>query len=158
MADSWTRRRTTGSLQRDGLMTRPRFTMVVLLIEDVPRSLAFYRRLGVEFAPDADTKTDLQVPIGDQHQMVLTTQFVRNDPDREPPSGGSRVVLEVFVDSRAEGDAKFAELTRAGYRGRREPWLARFGAYMWMGGEPHRKTGLLHPRRRGSRPSAPIAG
>ena len=32
---------------------RPRFTMVVLLVDDLPRSVAFYRRLGVEFPPDA---------------------------------------------------------------------------------------------------------
>jgi hypothetical protein len=28
-------------------MGTPRFTMVVLLIEDIARSVAFYRRLGV---------------------------------------------------------------------------------------------------------------
>src|SRR6476659_5148405 len=100
-------------------MTKPRFTMVVLLIADLPRSLAFYRRLGVEFPPDAESKTDIQVPIGDHHQMVLTTQFARNDPDLRPPSGGSRIVLEFFVDSQAEVDAMFAELTAAGYHGRR---------------------------------------
>ena len=66
-------------------MPAPRFTMVVLLIEDLPRSLAFYRRLGVEFPPDAEQRTDIQVPIGDSHQMVLTTGFVTNDPDRQPP-------------------------------------------------------------------------
>ena len=63
-------------------MTQPRFTMVVLLIEDLPRSLAFYRRLGVEFPPDADHRVDVQVPIGDQHQLVLTTTFVQVDTDR----------------------------------------------------------------------------
>lgn len=35
-------------------MLKPRFTMIVLLIEDLPRSLAFYRRLGMEFPTDAD--------------------------------------------------------------------------------------------------------
>jgi predicted lactoylglutathione lyase len=124
-------------------MTKPRFTMVVLLIEDLPRSLAFYRRLGVEFPPDAETKADLQVPIGDHHQMVLTTQFVRNDPDRQPPSGGSRIVLEFFVDSQAEVDAKYAELTGAGYRGRRPPWLTSFGAYMCMVDDPDGNTVLV---------------
>src|SRR5258705_4255305 len=117
MADSWTRRRTTGSLQRDGLMTRPRFTMVVLLIEDVPRSLAFYRRLGVEFAPDADTKTDLQVPIGDQHQIVLTTQFVPDEPDPQPPSGGGPSLLRVFFHPGGRGDAPVSPASRAGYFG-----------------------------------------
>jgi predicted lactoylglutathione lyase len=124
-------------------MTKPRFTMVVLLIEDLPRSLSFYRRLGVEFPPDAETKTDLQVPIGDHHQMVLTTQFVRNDPDRQPPSGGSRIVLEFFVDSQAEVDAKYAELTGAGYRGRHPPWLTSFGAYMCMVDDPDGNTVLV---------------
>jgi predicted lactoylglutathione lyase len=124
-------------------MGKPRFTMVVLLIEDLPRSLAFYGRLGVDFPPDAATKTDIQVPIGDSHQMVLTTQFVRNDPDRQPPSGGSRIVLEFFVDGNDAVDAKFVELTQAGYRGRREPWLTSFGAYMCMVDDPDGNTVLV---------------
>jgi predicted lactoylglutathione lyase len=124
-------------------MARPRFTMVVLLIEDLPRSLAFYRRLGVEFPADAERRTDIQVPIGDHHQMVLTTQFVRNDPDRVAPSGGSRIMLEFFVDGRAEVDAKYAELTAAGYRGRRAPWLTSFDAYMCLVDDPDGNTVLV---------------
>jgi predicted lactoylglutathione lyase len=124
-------------------MASPRFTMVVLLIEDLPRSLAFYRRLGVEFPADADQRTDIQVPIGDDHQIVLTTQFVRNDPDRRPPSGGSRILLEFFVDGNAAVDAKFVELTEAGYHGRREPWLTSFGAYMCMVDDPDGNTVLV---------------
>lgn len=124
-------------------MIAPRFTMVVLLIEDLPRSLAFYRRLGVEFPGDADERTDIQVPIGDDHQLVLTTTFVRNDPDRQPPNGGSRIVLGFFVDSNAAVDAKFFELTEAGYRGRREPFLTSFGAYMCMVDDPDGNTVLV---------------
>ena len=124
-------------------MTVPRFTMVVLLIDDLPRSLAFYRRLGVEFPPDAEQRTDIQVPLGDQHQLVLTTQFVRNDPDRRPPSGGARILLEFFVDSDAAVDAKFAELTDAGYRGRRAPWRTSFDAYMCMVDDPDGNTVLV---------------
>ena len=124
-------------------MPAPRFTMVVLLIDDLPRSLAFYRRLGVAFPPDADQRTDIQVPIGDGHQMVLTTQFVRNDPDRQPPSGGSRIMLEFFVDGRDEVDAKWAELTAAGYHGRRAPWLTSFDAYMCLVDDPDGNTVLV---------------
>jgi predicted lactoylglutathione lyase len=124
-------------------VTVPRFTMVVLLIEDVPRSLAFYRRLGVAFPPDADQRTDVQVPMGDEHQLVLTTRFVLNDPDRRPPSGGSRILLEFFVDGRAAVDAKYVELTEAGYRGRREPWLTTFDAYMCMVDDPDGNTVLV---------------
>ena len=124
-------------------MTEPRFTMVVLLIEDLPRSLAFYRRLGVEFPDDADQRTDIRVPLRGDSQLVLTTQFVRNDPDRQPPSGGSRILLEFFVDGNGAVDAKFAELTDAGYHGRREPWLTSFGAYMGMVDDPDGNTVLV---------------
>jgi len=124
-------------------MPAPRFTMVVLLIEDLPRSLAFYRRLGVEFPADAEQRTDIQVPIGDSHQMVLTTGFVRNDPDRQPPSGGSRIMLEFFVDGDAAVDAKWTELTDAGYRGRRAPWRTDFQAYMCLVDDPDGNTVLV---------------
>lgn len=124
-------------------MTRPRFTMVVLLIDDLPRSLAFYRRLGVEFPAGAEERRDVQVPLGDEHQLVLTTTFVGNDPDRVPPAGGSRIILEFFVDGNAAVDAKYRELTEAGYRGRREPFLTSFGAYMGMVDDPDGNTVLV---------------
>ena len=124
-------------------MSMPRFTMVVLLIEDLPRSLAFYRRLGVEFPPDADQRVDVQVPIGDSHQLVLTTSFVQVDIDRESPSGGSRVMLEFFVDGNDAVDEKYAELTAAGYHGRRAPFTTYFGAYMCLVDDPDGNTVLV---------------
>jgi uncharacterized protein (TIGR02246 family) len=114
----------------------PRFTMVVLLVEDLRRSVAFYRRLGVEFPAGAEDRADVVVPIGDQHQLVLTTTFVRNDPDRQPPAGGSRIMLEFFVDGNDAVDAQFAELTGAGYHARREPFLTDFNAYMAIVDDP----------------------
>ena len=124
-------------------MPTPQFTMVVLLIEDLPRSVAFYRRLGVEFPPDADERRDIQVPIGNSHQLVLTTTFARNDPERARPLGGSRVMLEFFVDGNETVDAKFAELTEAGYRARRAPFLTDFGAYMCLVDDPDGNTVLV---------------
>jgi predicted lactoylglutathione lyase len=124
-------------------MTPPRFKMVVLLIEDLPRSLAFYRRLGVEFPPDAERRTDVQVSLGDGHQLVLSTTFVGNDPDRRRPSGGSRILLEFFVEGDPAVDAKYGELVEAGYRGRRAPWRTRFDAYMAMVDDPDGNTILV---------------
>jgi catechol 2,3-dioxygenase-like lactoylglutathione lyase family enzyme len=124
-------------------MPAPRFTMVVLLVDDLPRSLAFYRRLGVEFPEDAERRTDIVVPIGDQHQFVLSTTFVRNDPDRQEPSGGSRIMLEFFVDGDDAVDAKWTELTGAGYRGRRAPWRTDFDAYMCLVDDPDGNTVLV---------------
>ena len=68
---------------------------------------------------------------------------MRNDPDRQAPDGGSRILLEFFVDGNAAVDDKFAELTEAGYRSRREPWLTSFGAYMCMVDDPDGNTVLI---------------
>jgi predicted lactoylglutathione lyase len=125
------------------MTAEPRFTMVVLLIADLPRSLAFYRRLGVEFPPDADQRTDIQVPIGDEHQLVLTTTFSGAIPDHQPPRGGSAIVIEFFVEGDEAVDAKYAELTDAGYRGRREPFQTSFGAYMAMVEDPDGNVVLI---------------
>jgi catechol 2,3-dioxygenase-like lactoylglutathione lyase family enzyme len=133
----------TASITIGDVTVTPRFTMVVLLVADLPRSLAFYRRLGVEFPVGAESRTDVQVPLGDDHQLVITTTFVRNIPDWEPPSGGSRIVLEFFVDGRDAVDAKYAELTEAGYHGRREPFLTSFDAWMCVIDDPDGNTVLV---------------
>lgn len=109
--------------------------MVVLLVADVARSVAFYRRLGVVFPPGAEARPDVQVPIGDEHQLVLTTSFARAIPGYEPARGGG-IVIEFFVDGDDRVDATFAELTEAGYAGRRPPFWTSFGAYMAMVDDP----------------------
>ncbi len=125
-------------------MSKPRFTMVVLLVADVARSVAFYRRLGVEFPPDAETRTDIVVPIGDEHQFVLTTTFVRAIPDYEPPPrAGSGIVIEFFVAGDAAVDATYADLVGAGYSGRREPFRTGFGAWMAMVDDPDGNVVLI---------------
>jgi catechol 2,3-dioxygenase-like lactoylglutathione lyase family enzyme len=118
-------------------MAKPRFTMVVLLVEDLPRSVAFYRRLGVEFPAGVEERTDVQVPLGDEHQLVITTTFVRAIPGYEPPPrGGSGIVIEFFVEGDEAVDATYAELTGAGYTGRRAPFRTSFGAWMAMVDDP----------------------
>jgi predicted lactoylglutathione lyase len=121
----------------------PRFTMIVLLVEDLARSLAFYRRLGVAFPVDADQRRDVQVPLGGGHQLVISTTFGRNDVDRQPPSGGSRILLEFFVDGNDAVEAKFRELIEAGYHARREPFLTNFNAYMALVDDPDGNTVLV---------------
>ena len=122
---------------------RPRFTMVVLLVDDLARSVAFYRRLGVAFPDDVDRRTDVVVDMGGGHNIVWSTTFARNDPDRRPPSGGSRIELEFFVDSNAAVDALWSELTAAGHAGRRPPFTTDFGAYMCLVDDPDGNTVLV---------------
>ena len=124
-------------------MAKPRFTMVVLLVEDIPRSLAFYRPLGVEFPEGADARRDVGVDIGDGRTIIWSTTFDRNDPNRTKPSGGSRIMLEFFVDGNAAVDALHAELAGAGYHVVREPFLTQFDAYLCLVDDPDGNTVLV---------------
>ncbi len=121
---------------QNAAMATPKFTMVVLLVADLAPSVAFYRRLGVVFPPDAETRASIQVPIGDEHRLVLTTTFADAIPGYEPRAGGPGIVIEFFVDGDAAVDATFAELTDAGYNGRRAPFRTSFGAYMALVDDP----------------------
>jgi catechol 2,3-dioxygenase-like lactoylglutathione lyase family enzyme len=124
-------------------MSTPRFTMVVLLVADLPRSVAFYRRLGVAFPADVESRRDVVVDLGGGHNLVITTTFVRNVPDHEPPAGGSRTMLEFFVDGDEAVNAAWDELTGAGYRGRRAPFRTDFGAWMCLVDDPDGNTVLV---------------
>ena len=126
-----------------GAMSNPRFTMVVLLVAEIARSVAVYRRLGVEFPPDAASRTDLVVPIGGGHQLVLTTTFANAIPDYEPPKGGSGIVIEFFVDGDAAVDETYADLVGAGHVGRRAPFRTTFGAWMAMVDDPDGNVVLI---------------
>jgi predicted lactoylglutathione lyase len=124
-------------------MSPPRFTMVVLVVEDLARSVAFYRRLGVAFPDDVESRPDVVVDLGGGHNLVISTTFVRNVHDHVPSTGDGRVMLEFFVDSDAEVNAKHAELVEVGYTSRREPFRTDFDAYMGLVDDPDGNTVLI---------------
>ena len=124
-------------------MPTPRFKMVVLLVESLPRSVAFYRRLGVAFPEGVEARRDVVVPLSDDHDLVISETFGKNEPGRAAPGGGARVMLEFFVEAPAEVDRLWAELTGTGHRSVREPFTTDFGAYMCLVDDPDGTTVLV---------------
>ena len=122
---------------------KPRFTMVVVLVEDLARSVAFYRRLGVTFPDDVESRRDVVVDLGGGHQLVLWTSYGDTVRDFAPAPGDGKVMLEFFVDGNAAVDAKHAELVAAGYRSRRAPAITDFGAYLGLVYDPDGNTILI---------------
>jgi catechol 2,3-dioxygenase-like lactoylglutathione lyase family enzyme len=79
--------------------------LIGIVVEDMGRSLAFYRELGLDVPEDADDQPHAETP----------------------PSGGQRIGLAFRLDSPAEVDAAYERLVSLGYDGHKDPWDAPWG-------------------------------
>ncbi len=117
--------------------------MVGLMVEDMPRSLAFYRRLGLDLPPEEDAKRFVMLRMESGVTLFWDTVFANMyDPTRGKPAGGYRVMLEFFLDDAAAVDAKYEELAGSGYHGRRAP-IQTNGPYAAMIDDPDGNVILL---------------
>jgi uncharacterized glyoxalase superfamily protein PhnB len=107
----------------------PRFDALELVVEDMARSLAFFRALGLDIPPEADGQPHVQLTLAGGLRLLWdTVETIRSfDPAWEPPGEGHRVSLAFACDSPAEVDATYARLVGLGYTGHLEPWDAFWG-------------------------------
>jgi catechol 2,3-dioxygenase-like lactoylglutathione lyase family enzyme len=108
---------------------KARLDVVGLVVDDMAKSLAFYRRLGLDIPPEADKEPHVDVALpGGMRISFDTVEVIRSfDPDWQPSSGAGRIGLAFLVDSPAEVDAAYNELVSLGYEGHRPPWDAFWG-------------------------------
>ncbi|HMG41184.1 MAG TPA: VOC family protein [Acidimicrobiales bacterium] len=100
-----------------------------LVAGDLPRTLAFYRALGLDIPPDADEAPHVDVPLpGGFRLMIDSVDTITSfDPSWSPPTGSPRAGLAFECDSPADVDKTYAELVDAGFDGHLEPWDAFWG-------------------------------
>jgi catechol 2,3-dioxygenase-like lactoylglutathione lyase family enzyme len=103
--------------------------VVGVVVADMARSLAFYRRLGLDVPAGADTEDHVEVALPGGLKLAFdTVETIRSfDPSWSPPSGSPRTGLAFACDSPAEVDKLYGELVAAGYEGHKEPWDAFWG-------------------------------
>ena len=106
-----------------------RFDLIGLVVADMARSLAFYRRLGLDIPEEADGEAHVEASLPGGLRIAWdTVETVRSfDPEWTAPSGSGRIGLAFKCDRPAEVDAMYAELLDAGYEGHKEPWDAFWG-------------------------------
>jgi catechol 2,3-dioxygenase-like lactoylglutathione lyase family enzyme len=119
--------------QEEHAMIRPmpRLDAVGLIVADLPASLDFYRRLGLEFPEDADPEghghVEATLPGGIRF-MLDTVAVIRSfDPDWTEPTGGHRMDVAFLCDSPDAVDRVYAELVESGAGSHKEPWDAFWG-------------------------------
>ncbi|MFE9681156.1 VOC family protein [Streptomyces sp. NPDC002701] len=107
----------------------PRFDLIGLVVSDMAASLAFYRRLGLEFPADAESAPHVEAELPGGLRLALDTEdTVRSfHPGWQPPSGGGRVGLAFLCDGPAEVDATYESLLAAGHEGELKPFDAPWG-------------------------------
>src|SRR5258708_38254902 len=91
--------------------------MVGLTVQDMSKSLVFYRRLGLALPEKSAEQQHIEVKMAGELTFFLDTRALRSDnPELKKAVGDHRIILEVSLKSRGAVDAKYAELTRLGYQ------------------------------------------
>jgi catechol 2,3-dioxygenase-like lactoylglutathione lyase family enzyme len=135
--------------------TPPVLNQVNLVVEDMDATLRFYRRLGLEI-PDTD-------PAWARHHRSAvmpggidldfdSVEFVRQwdegwpGPGGAGTSGGATGVLGFALPTRAAVDARYSDLTEAGYTPQQPPYDAFWGARYAVVEDPDgNAVGLMSP-------------
>ena len=106
----------------------PQLDLIGLVVADMTKTLAFYRRLGLDIPADADGEPHVEIARGGLRLAFDTVQTIRSfDTSWSAPSGGHRMALAFRCDGPQEVDRVYADLVGAGYTGHLEPWDAFWG-------------------------------
>ncbi|MEV0226109.1 VOC family protein [Streptomyces sp. NPDC050704] len=107
----------------------PRFDLIGLVVSDMAASLAFYRRLGLDFPEGSEEQPHVEADLPGGLRFALDTEeTVRSfHPDWQAPTGSGRVGLAFLCDSPADVDATYDALVAAGHQPQLKPWNAEWG-------------------------------
>ncbi len=108
---------------------KARLDLVGLVVQDMGRSLAFYRHLGFDVPPAADQEPHVETTLPGGLRLAWDTEeTIRSfDPEWTPPSGGHRIGLAFLCDTATDVDRVYAKLTSLGYNSHKPPWDADWG-------------------------------
>jgi len=107
----------------------PTFNAIGITVTDMARTLAFYRLLGLEFAPadDAEGHVEYEGPGGVRIMFDTVSVIHSFNPDWNPPVGGPAMSLAFECADPGEVDATVAQIVQAGFDVHKEPWDAFWG-------------------------------
>lgn len=107
---------------------KPSPSAIGLVAQDLPRTLNFYRRLGLDIPPEADAADHVEVELAPGFRLMFDPiATVESFSEWSPPSGSPRASLAFHCGSPAGVDEVFAAMTAAGYAGELDPWDAVWG-------------------------------
>jgi catechol 2,3-dioxygenase-like lactoylglutathione lyase family enzyme len=107
----------------------PRADLVGLIVRDMARSMAFYRRLGVEFTLGTETDDHAEASLPGGIRFALDTEASVGSfyPGWKPPTGSHRAAIAFLCGDPADVDRRYAELVANGAKGEVPPFDAPWG-------------------------------
>ena len=107
----------------------PQLDFFGIVVSDMARSVAFYRRLGLEFPEGAENEPHVEAPLPGGLRYALDTEDVVRafDPDWKRPTDGHMVGGAFRCESPEEVDRVYRELLEQGAAPHKEPFDAFWG-------------------------------
>ncbi|MFG1791265.1 VOC family protein [Nocardia sp. NPDC049149] len=107
----------------------PQLDVIGIVVRDMSASIAFYRRLGLDFPEGSEQAPHVDAALANGLRVTLDTEATIKSfhTGWEPPSSAGRVGLAFRCADPAEVDAVYAEMVGAGYAGELKPWDAFWG-------------------------------
>jgi uncharacterized glyoxalase superfamily protein PhnB len=107
----------------------PQLDFFGIVVSDMARSVAFYRRLGLKFPEGAEKESHVEAPLPGGLRYALDTEEVMRafDPEWKRPTAGHLTGGAFRCESPEEVDRVYQELLGAGATSHKEPWDAFWG-------------------------------
>ena len=118
--------------------------MVGLTVRDVDKSAEFYRQLGLAIPDPNPLYPHVPVKMAGGMTFFMDPRPVpRDDPELAATLGPYKVLLEFFLPTRAEVDARYNHMIALGHRNYHAPFQTSFGLYFALVDDPDGNTVLL---------------
>ena len=107
----------------------PKFDFFSVVVSDMARSVAFYRRLGLDFPEGAEAEQHVEAQLGSGIRYGLDTEGVMRmfDPEWTRPTNGHLVGGAFQCESPQEVDKLYGKLLENGATVHKEPFNAFWG-------------------------------
>ena len=118
--------------------------MVGVIVENMERAVQFYRRLGVDIPQGSENQPHVEVKMSGLTFFLNTKRSnARWDPAKTEASGGYRIVLEFYLQTREAVDQKYTEMIGYGYEAHGVPHEVGADLYFAMVNDPDGNAILL---------------
>ncbi|WP_280264309.1 VOC family protein [Nocardia abscessus] len=107
----------------------PQLDVIGIVVSDMAASVAFYRRLGLDFPAGSEQEGHAEAALSSGLRLTLDTEAVIASfhTGWTPPTAAGRLGIAFRCADPAEVDAVYTELVEAGYHGELKPWDAFWG-------------------------------